>query len=159
MLKTIKKQPIAFYDISRYIESQIDYYVKEKDWFKETYHTFNDIDIKDITHEQIENAVWEDMILSEIYYENLIEDINWEFKNKKGMLVKVKGSNITWRNLEGVKEFILNEPNDILNEIIPANTDFCFYLDKINNNEYEVILSHHDSPTGEYYNIKLIDNE
>ena len=158
-MKTIKKQPIAFYDISRYIESQIDYYVKEKDWFKETYYTFNDIDIKDITYEQIENAVWEDSMLSEIHYENLIEDINWEFKNKEGMLVKVEGSNMTWRNLKGTKEFVLNEPTDILNEIIPANTDCCFYLDKINDNEYEVELSHHDSPTGEYYNIKLIDNE
>ena len=158
-MKTIKKQPIAFYDISRYIESQIDYYVKEKDWFKETYYTFNDIDIKDITYEQIENAVWEDSMLYEIHYENLIEDINWEFKNKEGMLVKVEGSNMTWRNLKGTKEFILNEPTDILNEIIPTNTDYCFYLDKINDNEYEVVLSHHDSPTGEYYNIKLIDNE
>ena len=158
-MKTIKKQPIAFYDISRYIESQIDYYVKEKDWFKETYYTFNDIDIKDITYEQIENTVWEDSMLYEIHYENLIEDINWEFKNKEGMLVKVEGSNMTWRNLKGTKEFILNEPTDILNEIIPTNTDYCFYLDKINDNEYEVVLSHHDSPTGEYYNIKLIDNE
>jgi hypothetical protein len=158
-MKTIKKQPIAFYDISRYIESQIDYYVKEKDWFKETYYTFNDIDIEDITYEQIENTVWEDSMLYEIHYENLIEDINWEFKNKEGMLVKVEGSNMTWRNLKGTKEFILNEPTDILNEIIPTNTDYCFYLDKINDNEYEVVLSHHDSPTGEYYNIKLIDNE
>ena len=158
-MKTIKKQPIAFYDISRYIESQIDYYVKEKDWFKETYYTFNDIDIKDITYEQIENTVSEDSMLSEIHYENLIEDINWEFENKEGMLVKVEGSNMTWRNLKGTKEFILNEPTDILNEIIPTNTDYCFYLDKINDNEYEVVLSHHDSPTGEYYNIKLIDNE
>lgn len=149
------KQTIAFYDMHAYSESQINYYAKEKDWFKETYHTFSDIDTNEISYEDIEKAVWEDELLGVIHYENLVEDLHHEFKDKKGMRVLIKGSNMTWRNLEGTKAFYLKDPMDIWDQIVPKNTEVTFNLFKTSENEYEIEMSHHDSPTGEYYNLKL----
>ena len=59
-----------------------------------------------------------------------------------------------WRNLTGYKEFILERGEDIFYKIIP-DCDLTYEIKKVKEKEYEVRIAHHDSPTGEYYNIKI----
>ena len=89
--------------------------------------------------------------------EELIEEGNriiQEFQKHIGKEVCVIGKNMTWRNLEGEKTFTLNKPIDIFEQIAPQ-TDLTFYIWKKNDNEYEIKLSHHDSPMGENYYINI----
>ena len=92
----------------------------------------------------------------EIYYETFIDEINAEFKKFLNKNVYVNAKNIGWRALEGIKEFTLNDTNQIFEEVIPNTSDLTFYLWKIGKNKYHAKCSHHDAPTGEnyYYNIK-----
>ena len=43
----------------------------------------------------------------------------------------------------------------IFYKIKPNTNELTYTMEKTNENEYEVKISHHDSPTGEFYNIKI----
>ena len=82
--------------------------------------------------------------------------LKYEFEKYVGKReVKVTGRNIGWRNRTGYKTFDLNRADQIFNEIAPE-CNLTFYIKKTSSENYEVKLFHHDSPTGEYYNIELI---
>ena len=59
-----------------------------------------------------------------------------------------------WRNLSGEKFFTINKPIDMFEEIAP-DCEITYKIEKVKEGEYEVRIAHHDSPMGEYYNIKI----
>jgi len=102
----------------------------------------------------VQEELESDLYFFEMHNEQFRYDIEEEFNQHIDKNVYVKGKNMGWRNRTGEKTFVLEKPIDIFTEIAPQ-CQVCFYLHKINNEEYEVKLYHHDSPTGELYNIKI----
>ena len=68
--------------------------------------------------------------------------------------VYVEGKNMGWRNRTGCKEFTLTKGEDIFYKIAPE-CQLTFKIEKIKEKEYQATISHHDSPMGEYYKIKI----
>jgi hypothetical protein len=99
-------------------------------------------------------SYFDDQIDAEIGYETFIDEINWEFKKFLNKNVYVNAKNIGWRSLEGTKEFILNDTDQIFKEVIPKTSDLTFYLWKIGKNKYQAKCSHHDSPMRKLYKLK-----
>jgi len=150
-----QKKLLFYYDLNQYLYDQITYYSDNKYEFLE-YIGETDRDYLKVEHKEVEDYFYNNYWHSEYYWEDFIENISYQFKDYIGKEVFVTGKNITWRNLSGQKTFTLNDPMDIFYEIAPQ-TELTFYLWKINNNEYEIKMSHHDSPTGEFYNITIKD--
>ena len=107
-----------------------------------------------ITNEEVQEELEADLYFFEMHNEQFRCDIEEEFNQHIDKEVYVTGTNMGWRNRTGEKTFVLEKPIDIFTEIAPQ-CQLSFYLHKINNEEYEVKLYHHDSPTGEFYNIKI----
>ena len=154
---TKQKQLIAYYDIGEFIRDQIEFFVNDKQEFCVSILTDEDKPPKEVTDKQIEEHFYNDYHIGELHFEDFDNDLIEEFEKHIGKEVYVKGKNMTWRNLEGEKTFTLNKPIDIFREIAPE-TDLTFYLWKTNDNEYEIKISHHDSPMGEYYSLTIKDN-
>ena len=91
--------------------------------------------------------------LDDIYY-----DLEEEFTKHIGKKAYVEGRKMGWRNLNGEKYFTIKKPIDMFREIAP-NCDLTYKMEKVKEGEYEVRISHHDSPTGEFYKIKIKDNK
>ncbi len=158
-MKTTTKQKdlIAKYDFGDYISDQIEFFKNDRQEFCVSILADEDKNPKEVTDKQIEEHFYNDYYIGELHFEDFDYDIQEEFEKHIGKDVFVKGENMTWRNLEGEKTFTLNKPIDIFREIAPE-TDLTFYIWKTNDNEYEIKLSHHDSPTGEYYSLTIKDN-
>lgn len=148
-----QKKLLFYYDINQYLYDQITYYSDNKDEFLE-YIGETGIDYLKVEHKEVEDYFYNNYWHSEYYWEDFIENISYQFKDYIGKEVFVTGKNMTWKNLFGQKTFTIKDPTDIFYEIAPE-TDLTFYLWKIDNNKYEVKITHHDSPTGEFYNITI----
>jgi len=150
-----QKELIAVFDLYDYYDSETKYFIEHKDQFLELIGEENK-DVNDIEDYDVEDYFYKNHWHADWHKEDFEEDIKSEFKNHLGKDVFIDGRNVGWQNLSGEISFTLNDPMDIFYEIAPQ-TDLTFYLWKINNNEYEVKISHHDSPTGEFYNITIKD--
>ena len=150
-----QKELIAVFDLYDYYDSETKYFIEHKDQFLELIGEENK-DVNDIKDYDVEDYFYKNHWHADWHKEDFEEGIKSEFKNHLGKEVFVTGKNMTWQNLSGQKTFTLNDPMDIFYEIAPE-TDLTFYLWKINNNKYEIKMSHHDSPTGEFYNITIKD--
>ena len=151
---TKQKQLITYYDLGECISEQIYYFVNDKQEFCVSILLDEDKNPNEITDKQIEEHFYNDYYMAEFHFEDFENEIIEEFEKHIGKEVYVMGKNMTWRNLEGEKTFTLNKPIDIFREIAPE-TDLTFYIWRTNNNEYEIKISHHDSPMGEYYYITI----
>ena len=90
----------------------------------------------------------------EIHREQFLNDMNEEFMDYVDEEVFVEGKNMGWRNRTGYKEFTLERGEDIFYKIIP-DCDLIYSIEKVKEKEYQVKISHHDSPMGEHYTIKI----
>ena len=151
---TKEKDLITYYDLGECISEQIYYFVNDKQEFCVSILLDEDKNPNEITDKQIEEHFYNDYYMAEFHFEDFENEIIEEFEKHIGKEVYVMGKNMTWRNLEGEKTFTLNKPIDIFREIAPE-TDLTFYIWRTNNNEYEIKISHHDSPMGEYYYITI----
>jgi hypothetical protein len=70
----------------------------------------------------------------EYEYEDFLSDIDYFFSNYLGRKVFVEGKNLTWENLSGKTNFVLNDPQDIWKKIVP-DADFCFTIEETNGKE------------------------
>ena len=61
---------------------------------------------------------------------------------------------ISFSATTGCKEFTLTKGEDIFYKIAPE-CQLTFKIEKIKEKEYQATISHHDSPMGEYYKIKI----
>ena len=148
------KNLIAEYDESNYIFNQINY-------FKENKKEFLDWrEIENTTDEEIEEFFYHKNydFQIETHTEDFFNSLDEEFHKHIGKKIIVYGKDMTWRNLSGTKDFILEKSRDIIDNV-SVNSDFTFKLWKINKNKYEGKLYHHDSPMGETYIYKIKENE
>ena len=154
---TKQKELITYYDVGEFIRDQIEFFKNDRQEFCVSILTDEDTNPKEVTDKQIEEHFYNDYHIGALHFEDFDNDLIEEFEKHIGKDVFVKGENMTWRNLEGEKRFVLESPIDIFEQIAPE-TNLTFYIWKTNDNEYEIKLSHHDSPTGEYYSLTIKDN-
>ena len=158
------KQTVAVYDMDKFLQSQLDYfidnpkefedradYLLEDEYERELYEKDKEEYIKNWFYSsESESYDW--------YWDDVKMELDTEFDKYIDDRVFVKGSNMGWRNREGTKTFVLEDTEQMLRELVPENTDFTYYLYKIKDGEYEARVSHHDSPMGEYFEIKIEPN-
>ena len=155
MITKTKKQLIAKYDECECLSEQIEYFQNDKQEFLVSVIWDEERDVKNVTDKEIEDYFYNDESIYESHREYFIDDLDYEFKKHIGKKVFVKGRLMTWRNLDGVAEFTLDKTEDLFYKIKPNTNQLTYKMEKTNENEYEVKISHHDSPTGEFYNIKI----
>ena len=150
------KLVVAKYDVSDHISSQIEYFQKNKDEYQEN-HTngFDDRSLDLITDKEISDYFFSaDSEEHHYHWEDFLEDLEEEFSQYIGKEVYVEGSNMGWRNRSGEKTFKIQSTKDIFWEIAPQ-CELTYEMEKVTDKEYEVRISHHDSPMGELYNLKI----
>ena len=144
-----EKSIIAKYNLNNYLYEQIEYFKNNKKEFCEM------LDIENTDDKSIEQYFYNDDIESNWHYENFLENINNEFKQHVNKKVNIIAKNMGWRNLSGEKNFTLEKPISIIDEIKVINTDFNMYVYKLGKNKYHIKQSHHDAPMGENYYITI----
>jgi len=154
-----RKDAIISYDWSDFIMSQIDYLKENPDEFLEQY-SIDAAGMESFEEDKSAYIDWyfegDEQIEWDWYWDDFLMNLDSEFKGYVGDRVFVEGSNMGWRNRMGVKSFVLDTPEDMFRELVPQNTDVTFYLWKIREGEYEASVSHHDSPMGEHFDIKIM---
>tara|TARA_R100000742_G_C4264776_1_gene82724 strand:+ start:703 stop:1167 length:465 start_codon:yes stop_codon:yes gene_type:complete len=144
----------TFYDVSAYIQNEIDFFQRDKQEFLVSKLWDEDRKPSDVTDEEIEKHFEDDVWISEQHWDYFKEDLEEEFNKHIGKTIYVEGRNMGWRNRTGHKEFVLTKGEEIFNEIAPE-CELTYYITKEKEGEYEVRVSHHDSPMGENYTIKI----
>lgn len=150
----LKNELIAHYDFSEYLYNQIEYFKEDKQEFLVSILWDEDREVESVTDQEIEDHFHDDYYLSDLHFEDFQEMLKCEFDKHIGKEVFVEGSNMGWRNRSGHKTFTINKPIDIFREIAPE-CELTFKIEKVKENEYEIRLSHHDSPMGEYYKLTI----
>ena len=153
-MNIIKEKFVAEYDFNDYLHNQIDYFKEDKQEFLVSILCDEERKPESVTDKEIEDHFYSDYYLSELHWEDFTYMLEEEFKQHIGKDVRVEGTNMGWRNLNGYKEFTINKPIDVFSEIAPQ-CDLTYHIEKVKEKEYEVKIFHHDSPMGENYNIKI----
>ena len=148
----------TYYDVYAYIQNEIDYFIRDKQEFLVSILWDEERKPSDVSDEEIKEHFNNDYYIEEYHWEYFRDDLEEEFKKHIGKTIYVEGRNMGWRNRTGYKEFELKKGEDIFREIAPE-CDLTYYITKEKEGEYEVRISHHDSPMGEYYKITIKDNE
>jgi hypothetical protein len=148
------KQFIAEYDVGEYISNEIEFFQNDKQEFLVSKLWDEERDIASVTDKEIEDYFWQDEFIADDVWEFFQEDLEEEFTQHIGKDVYVEGRNMGWRNRTGHKEFTINKAIDVFREIAPE-CDLTYKMEKVKEGEYEVRIAHHDSPMGEYYNLKI----
>lgn len=145
---------VAEYDVGNYISNEIEFFKNDKQEFLVSKLWDEEREPESVTDDEIEEHFWGDYYIGEEHWEFFQEALEEEFTQHIGKDVYVEGSNMGWRNLSGEKSFTINKTIDMFREIAPE-CDLTYKMEKVKDGEYEVRISHHDSPMGEYYNIKI----
>tara|TARA_R100000808_G_C2108775_1_gene123520 strand:- start:510 stop:962 length:453 start_codon:yes stop_codon:yes gene_type:complete len=142
------------YDESEFLQNEIDFFKENKQEFLVSILWDEDREAESITDEEIEDHFYNDEYLWKTHREQFLYELNEEFMDYVDCEVYVEGRKMGWRNRSGYKEFTLERGEDIFYKIIP-DCDLTYKIEKVKDKEYEVRIAHHDSPMGEYYNIKI----
>jgi len=142
------------YDEGQFLMDEIDFFKNDKQEFLVSILWDEDREVESVTDKEIEDHFYSDCYLYEIHREQFLNDMNEEFMDYIDDEVYVEGKNMGWRNRTGYKEFTLERGEDIFYKIIPE-CDLTYYIEKVKEKEYQVKISHHDSPMGEHYTIKI----
>ena len=148
------KEFIAEYDVSDYIYNQIEFFKNDKQEFLVSILADEEREVETLSDKEIEEHFYNDYYIGEQHYQDFLYELEEEFTDYIGKKAIVKGSKMGWRNLNGYKEFEIEFADDVFKKIIP-NCDLTYKMEKVKEGEYEVRIAHHDSPMGEYYNIKI----
>ena len=148
------KEFVAEYDVGNYISNEIEFFQKDKQEFCVSILCDEEREPESVTDNEIEEHFWGDYYIGEMHWEDFQYRLEEEFKQYIGKDMYVEGRNMGWRNLSGEKSFTINETIDVFREIAPE-CDLTYKMEKVKEGEYEVRISHHDSPMGEYYNLKI----
>lgn len=108
-----------------------------------------------VSDTEVEDRIYSDPYIDELHWEDFEQRLDDEFTQHIGKEVKVEAYNMGWRNLSGHKEFTINKPIDVFNEVIPNTSQLTFKIDKLSENKYTIRISHHDSPMGEHYELTI----
>jgi hypothetical protein len=153
-MKTTKYKWETFYDVYAYMENEIDFFKRDKQEFLVSKLGDEERETESVTDKEIEDYFENDYYIAYYHFEYFRDDLEEEFKQHIGKTIYVEGRNMGWRNRTGHKEFELTKGEDIFREIAPE-CDLTYYITKEKEGEYEVRISHHDSPMGEFYKLKI----
>ena len=142
------------YDESQFLMDEIDFFKNDKQEFAVSILWDEERDVKSITDKEVEEHFYNDAYHHEIHKEQFLYDLNEEFMEYVDEEVFVEGRNMGWRNRNGHKQFTLRRGEDMFYKIAPE-CDLTYKIEKVKDREYKVRISHHDSPTGEFYTIKI----
>jgi len=142
------------YDEGQFLMDEIEFFQKDKQEFAVSILNDEDRDPLTITKDEIEDHFYNDIHVFEIHKEQFLYDLNDEFMEYVDEEVFVEGRNMGWRNRTGHKQFTLRRGEDMFYKIAPE-CDLTYKIEKVKDREYKVRISHHDSPTGEFYTIKI----
>ena len=142
------------YDEGKFLMDEIKFFQQDKDEFCVSILRDEDRDPLTITKDEIEDHFNNDIYAHEVHREQFLYDLEEEFTKHIGKEVFVEGKNMGWRNRTGHKTFEMEFADDVFRKIAPE-CELTYYITKRKENEYEIKISHHDSPMGEYYNIKI----
>ena len=145
---------VAEYDVGDYISNEINYFKHDKGEFLVSILADEEREPESVSDKEVEEHFWNDIYMGEYCWQYFQEDLEAEFKQHIGKDVYVEGHNMGWRNRSGEKTFTINEAIDVFREIAPE-CDLTYKMEKVRKGEYEVRISHHDSPMGEYYYLKI----
>jgi len=145
---------VAEYDVSDYMYNQIEFFKKDKQEYLVSLCWDEERNPESVTDDEIEEHFYNDAWIGQTHWEDFTYQLDEEFNQHIGKDVYVEGRNMGWRNRTGHKEFTINETIDVFREIAPE-CDLTYKMEKVKDGEYEVRISHHDSPMGEYYNLKI----
>ena len=154
MITKTHKEQIAEYDVHNYIQQQIEFFQQDKQEFLVSKLWDEERNPESVTDKEVEEYFESDYYIGEYHFQYFKDDLDEEFRKHIGKTIYVEGKNMGWRNRTGHKEFELTKTEDIFREIAPE-CDLTYYITKEKENEYEVRISHHDSPTGEFYKLKI----
>jgi len=155
---------IAEYDVQEFIEFEIKDYLNNIPEFLERYEFYILEDLRqvgslkpsEVTESIIEDAVWQDENLGGDAYEQFEYDMLY-FDKYSGETFSIVGTNMGWQNRTGQKDVEITHGMDLF-EAIRVNSDLTFRIWKDSDDEpgvYHASMSHHDSPTGESYEIQI----
>jgi len=100
---------------------------------------------------------WEDE--SVFAFDDFLLDLTY-FDKYLGKKAYIKGRNLDWRGSNGTAEFILNNSEDMYRKLVPQHTPFNLEIKRARGrNTYQARCSHHDCPTGSYFNISFRGND
>ena len=142
------------YDESQFLMDEIDFFKNDKQEFLVSILWDEDRKVESVTDKEIEDHFYNDYYIGDEHYQDFLYQLEEEFTDYIGKEVYVEGRNMGWRNRSGYKTFEMEFADDVFKKIIP-NCDLTYKIEKVKEGEYEVRISHHDSPMGEYYNIKI----
>ena len=142
------------YDVNEFLQSEIDFFKENKQEFLESILWDEDRKVESVTDKEVEEHFENDYYIVQDHFDFFREDLEEEFREHIGKTIYVEGRNIGWRNRSGYKEFELTKGEDIFREIAPE-CDLTYKIEKVKEKEYKVKISHHDSPMGEHYTIKI----
>jgi len=145
---------VAEYDVGNYISNQIEFFQKDKQEFLVSILADEEREPESVSDNEIEEHFYDDWYIGEMHWEDFQYMLEEEFTQHIGKDVYVEGRNMGWRNRTGHKEFTINETIDVFRKIAPE-CDLTYKMEKVKEGEYEVRIAHHDSPMGEYYNLKI----
>ena len=158
------KQTVAVYDMAEFLNSQLDNFIDNPKEFEERADYLLEDEYEREKYEEDKEEYIRNWFYSsdsdsyDWYWDDVKEELAIEFDKYIDDRVFVKGRNMGWRNREGTKTFVLEDTEQMITELVPENTDFTYYLYKIKDGEYEARVGHHDSPMGEYFEIKIEPN-
>jgi hypothetical protein len=145
---------VAEYDVGEYISNQIEFFQNDKQEFCVSILWDEEKNPESVSDKEIEEHFYNDYYIGELHWEDFQYMLEEEFTQHIGKDVYVEGRNMGWRNLSGEKTFTINDTIDVFREIAPE-CDLTYKMEKVKEGEYEVRIAHHDSPMGEYYNLKI----
>ena len=152
--KTKEQTWETFYDVGAYVQNEIDFFKRDKQEFLVSKLFDEEREPKSVSDKEIEEYFEKDYYIGTYHFEFFKDDLEEEFKRHIGKTIYVEGRNMGWGNRTGYKEFELKNGEDIFRQIAPE-CDLTYYIEKTEEDEYEVRISHHDSPMGEHYTIKI----
>jgi len=144
----------AQYNESEFLTSEIEFFQQDKQEFAVSILNDEDRDPLTIPKDEIEEYFYNDIYVFEKHKEQFLYDLNDEFMDYVDEEVFVEGKNMGWNNRTGHKQFTLRRGEDMFYKIAPE-CDLTYKIEKVKDREYNIRLSHHDSPMGEYYTIKI----
>ncbi len=162
-MSNVIKTRIAEYDVQEFVGFEAKYYLENPDEFLDRYEFYKLLDLRvgdlkkeDVTEEIVNEIVWKDDLLPGDAYQQFEDDMSY-FDKYSGETFSIIGTNMGWQNRTGQKDVEVTEGMDLF-EAIRINSDLTFRIWKDSNDEpgtYHASMSHHDSPTGEHYELTL----
>ena len=162
-MSNVIKTRIAEYDVQEFVGFEAKYYLENPDEFLDRYEFYKllglrvgDLKKEDVTEEIVNEIVWKDDLLPGDAYQQFEDDMSY-FDKYSGETFSIIGTNMGWQNRTGQKDVEVTEGMDLF-EAIRINSDLTFRIWKDSDDEpgtYHASMSHHDSPTGEHYELTL----